>query len=737
VKLSVIIPTFRRPANLRRSLDGLLRQSRPADQILVAIRDDDPDSRPVVDGLAGSAPAVTPVSVGLANASEARNRCLEQAIGDVLVMTDDDTVPKPDWLATIHDRFTADPGLGGLGGPDWIEGAVTRLEERPSVVGAVQWFGRRIGNHHLGARAPLPVEWLKGANMSFRRDALAGCRFGRHLRGDAAQFAEDLAISLEVSRAGWGLRYDPAVAVDHFRGDLTAGVDHRTLRDARSLGDACHNETVTMLEHLGPVRRLVFFLWSLIIGTRLLPGAAIAAFLLVSGQHRDPLRRCRLVWRARREGLTTWRAARKERHRTLHPTGVVGVIERIATPDPLRVCIVTHVVSRWDGQGRVNYELARYLLSRGHDVTLVATAVDPWLTRQPGVRWIRIPAPRRLPHPIGWAIFAVIARLRLGATIEGHDIVHVNGAIAPIRADVNTSHFVHATWRRLHPRHGPQTVLEVWHRSVTAVSAACERKAYHNAGRVVAVSESVRQALCQDVAVPTDQVRVIYNGVDPNEFRPRRSQDRPSLRHSLGIPKDGFVLMFVGDAKSPRKNLDLNLEVVARLSDRFHLIVAGDVTGGPYPAMAGRLGVTSRAHFVGTRRDVAGCFQDVDAVICASHYEPASLVLLEAMASGLPVLCSPGIGNATFIADGRNGFLLRGSDAVDQAAAIIATLARDPLLRQRIGHAARETAVELSWSRMGSQYEELYRELLAGRARVPSRGRVDPTAMVNAAGDAG
>jgi GT2 family glycosyltransferase len=306
MKISVVVPTFRRPYNLLRCLEGLKRQELPPDEVLVAVRDDDAATWAALVAWDGGTLPLRLVGADRLGASEARNRCLDRAVGDLLVMTDDDTVPRPEWLGRIHERFAADPALGGLGGPDWIGGREAEPEARATVVGRVQWWGRRQGNHHRGSREAVPVEWLKGANMSFRREALRSVRFGRLLRGDAAQFGEDFAVSLEVASARWKLVYDPTVAVDHFPGVLPGGSDHRALTDPVSLEDASHNETFVLLGYLPPLRRAGFLLWAFAVGTRLLPGALMAGYLLTTRRRTDALQRCRVVWRGRRAGWRTW-----------------------------------------------------------------------------------------------------------------------------------------------------------------------------------------------------------------------------------------------------------------------------------------------------------------------------------------------------------------------------------------------------------------------------------------------
>lgn len=383
-----------------------------------------------------------------------------------------------------------------------------------------------------------------------------------------------------------------------------------------------------------------------------------------------------------------------------------------------RIGIVTHVVHPRDGQGRVNYELTRYLIARGHQVTLIASDVEPSLLSEAGVQWEPIRVPARMPDAIRWLVFAFKVWLRLMRSARDRfDILQLNGAIAPVQGDVNTSHFVHGSWRRMTGVQRGTGVRAAYQRLVTTVCVFCERRAYRSARRVIAVSDLVRDALITDAGAPPGQVQVIYNGVDLTEFRPRAMDERHLLRGSLAVSPADLVVLFVGDATSPRKNLDLTMRAVAQAGPRLQLMIVGRNSNGPYPALAASLGIASRTHFLGMRSDVAECLRDADIVFCASHYEPASLVLLEAMASGIPTIVTPTVGNAAFIVDRRNGFLLQDADDLEGAVRILTLLAHDPELRQRIGKAARETALFLDWRRMGRQYEEVYESLIAEQRR--------------------
>ena len=223
--VSVIVPTWRRPADLHRCLDTLADQARAADEVLVIHRAEDAETVQVLEQ-APAGLALRRVVVEAAGQVAALNRGLEAARGDIIAITDDDAAPRADWLRRIVETFERDPTLTGLGGRDWlhIDGRLATGERRQ--VGRVQAWGRCIGNHHLGAGAPREVDILKGANMSFRHVHLGGRRFDVGLKGEGAQVCNDMAFCLALRKAGRRLVYDPAVAVDHFPG-VRHDVDQR------------------------------------------------------------------------------------------------------------------------------------------------------------------------------------------------------------------------------------------------------------------------------------------------------------------------------------------------------------------------------------------------------------------------------------------------------------------------------------------------------------------------------
>jgi glycosyltransferase involved in cell wall biosynthesis len=266
--ITVLIPTYRRPKDLARCLESLKHQTRPPDEVLVVVRDSDSPTQTMLEGFDAASLPLKTVMVSVPGQVAALNTGLDNAKGEIVAITDDDAAPRPQWLERMESHYLADGTVGGVGGRDWLhdgmqlaEGADGELD----VVGKLQWFGRFIPHHHLGAGKPREVDTLRGANMSFRQSAIAHLRFDERLRGTGAQPLNDVAFSLAVKRAGYKLIYDPEVAVNHYPGARDEGPRHEF--NALAWQNAVHNETFILLEHFPPVQRVVFLLWAIFVGT--------------------------------------------------------------------------------------------------------------------------------------------------------------------------------------------------------------------------------------------------------------------------------------------------------------------------------------------------------------------------------------------------------------------------------------------------------------------------------------
>ncbi|GAB4376482.1 MAG: glycosyltransferase [Elainellaceae cyanobacterium] len=265
--ISVLIPTYRRPQDLLRCLEALKQQLRSADEIIIVVRDTDTQTWDFLKTFPANTLPLNIVTVTVPGVVAALNVGLGMIKGDILCITDDDAAPCSDWLARIEQHFMQDEQLGGVGGPDRIHPNVPLLEGTNKVVGQLQWFGRIIGNHHLGTGVPREVDVLKGVNMSYRRTAIEGLQFDDRMRGTGAQVHFEIAFSLRLKRMGWKLLYDPAVIVNHFPSQRF-DEDQRGQFDRIAQINRVHNETLTLLEHLYPIQRIVFLIWGILLGTR-------------------------------------------------------------------------------------------------------------------------------------------------------------------------------------------------------------------------------------------------------------------------------------------------------------------------------------------------------------------------------------------------------------------------------------------------------------------------------------
>ncbi|MEH2168411.1 MAG: glycosyltransferase family 2 protein [Nostoc sp.] len=263
---TVLIPTYRRPQDLLRCLLALQEQTKPVHQVIVVVRDTDAETWQFLAQLNAHNLPLHTVKVTQPGVVAALNAGLAAVEGDIVSITDDDAAPHPDWLERIAAYFTCDSRLGGLGGRDWIYyGSKLEDESRP-VVGQLQWFGRVIGNHHLGVGEPREVDILKGVNMSFRTEAIGQLRFDERMRGTGAQVHFEMAFTLALKRAGWKIIYDPNVAVDHYPAQRF-DEDQRNNFNEIAFINLVHNETLVLLEHLPFIRRIAFLFWAVFVGT--------------------------------------------------------------------------------------------------------------------------------------------------------------------------------------------------------------------------------------------------------------------------------------------------------------------------------------------------------------------------------------------------------------------------------------------------------------------------------------
>jgi glycosyltransferase involved in cell wall biosynthesis len=372
----------------------------------------------------------------------------------------------------------------------------------------------------------------------------------------------------------------------------------------------------------------------------------------------------------------------------------------------VKLCIVTHKIQKGDGQGRVNYEVVLEALRRGYHLTLLASEISTELQEHHLVNWISIPVDRYPTELIRNLVFAQKSASWLRQHRQEFDVIKVNGAITQGASDVNAVHFVHSSWWQspVHISREHKNLYGLYQWLYTAINSYWEKLAFQQTKVVIAVSGQVANELV-NIGVPREKIRVIFNGVDLQEFYPGASS-----RQALGLPENVTLAMFAGDIRISRKNLDTVLHALVKVPD-LHLAVVGDTKDSPYPSKVAELKLSDRVHFLGYRRDMPQLHQTSDFFVFPSRYEPFGLVVIEAMASGKPVITAKSTGAADLVTPAC-GIVLPECDDVDALANALKSLTSDRILRQQMGKAARKIAEQHSWTIMAQTYLDLFSELI-------------------------
>lgn len=234
--------------------------------------------------------------------------------------------------------------------------------------------------------------------------------------------------------------------------------------------------------------------------------------------------------------------------------------------------------------------------------------------------------------------------------------------------------------------------------------------------RFITVSDDLRRWLVDDVGVDSGKVVQIINGVDTERFFP--PEDREVVKVRAGLNPRSFVVGTVGRL-DPVKDQQLLLRAFAGFARGFAagealpvLIIVG---GGPEEErlreLAADLGITGSVYFAGERRDTPELLRAMDLFVLPSIAEGISNTILEAMASGLPVLATGVGGNGELVVDTKCGFLFPSGDDA-RLKELLFRCASDFSLRGSLGGAARTRCLEhFSLAAMAAAYGRVYREV--------------------------
>jgi UDP-glucose:(heptosyl)LPS alpha-1,3-glucosyltransferase len=306
-----------------------------------------------------------------------------------------------------------------------------------------------------------------------------------------------------------------------------------------------------------------------------------------------------------------------------------------------------------------------------------------------------------------------------------HDVIIPQGGVRQGSLAANARRFGWELLRKLY-------ILGKTANPKDAVYRAIEHKQYDPSRRavVVAVSNMVKQHIERYHHVPKELIRVVPNAIDPARLAVSQpGAVRCALRNRLGLEPDDLVGLFVGHNFALKGLEPLLLALGARRArDRsarpIHLLVCGNGAIGRYGRLARREGISRFVHFLGFYPDVQACYCSSDFFAQPTYYDPCSLVVLESLAFGLPVITTAQNGASELLSDGREGYVLTAPDASAELIAALDHLADDST-RQRMSAHARELGQQQSFETHVARLTAIFAEVAAAKSRrgADDRGR--------------
>ena len=382
----------------------------------------------------------------------------------------------------------------------------------------------------------------------------------------------------------------------------------------------------------------------------------------------------------------------------------------------LKIGLVSSRINSFAGVPKYVSSLAR-ALAREHKVTIFSA--DFGGMDGSGVRHRRVDGLTARGN-MSDRIFGRDAALQLRESRRAgeFDIVHYHHYHDPVSGDVITSHYceeegTHQMAR--HPADAPP-VSGVKRRRGLAM-ARLERTIFRSpqAPPMIAISDAMKREFIRHHGVPEHRVFVIHSGVDSTTYSPAHFDEyRKEVRRRYALGMDKHVAMFVG-GDWERKGLARAIEALSLLrSDDTRLLVVGAGNIQAYRRFAYDHGVGDGVIFAGRCPEIWKYYAAADVFVLPTRYEPFGLTILEAMASGLPVLVSRRAGAAELIEDGRTGLLLDEPQSPREVATKLELLLSSHDLRLRIGHEARATAAQQTWGLVAQWTAEVYSAILEG-----------------------
>jgi sugar transferase (PEP-CTERM/EpsH1 system associated) len=369
---------------------------------------------------------------------------------------------------------------------------------------------------------------------------------------------------------------------------------------------------------------------------------------------------------------------------------------------------IVHVVHRFDTGGMENgmVNLFNTLSPERYRHTVVALTDYSDFRHRITAQPVEFHALHRAPgHGLGWAVrlWKLLRRLK-------PDLVHTRNLAALEAQFVAAAAGVRAT---VHGEHG-RDVFDLYGQNWKY--NLLRRAARPFVSNYIAVSQDLETWLRTTIGVMPSRLHQIYNGVDSTKFRPRVGA-RPEFAHPESIVFGSVGRMAaVKDYPLLTRAFIQMVRQQPERSERARLVIVGE---GPAREACLKLlqqsGFAHLAWLPGERHDVAEIMQALDVFVLPSRNEGISNTILEAQASGLPVIATAVGGNIELVADGVSGTLVRPGDVADMAQALLGYLDAPARIAEHGGNARRQAEQRFSIPTMAEAYATVYEKTLGRR----------------------
>lgn len=382
----------------------------------------------------------------------------------------------------------------------------------------------------------------------------------------------------------------------------------------------------------------------------------------------------------------------------------------------MKIALLRQDYHKYGGAERYVYHLSRELARRGHEVHIFAhTGEDELKGLNNSTNSMNSITFHRVPIVRGAAFlktlsFALFCRRLLKK--RSFDIVH--SFDRTLYQDVyRAGDGCHREWLRksLAMTSSPLARLAIRLNPLHLTLLFLEKRVFKRCKKIIAIARAGREEIIRHYGANPQDIVVIYNGVDGEEFKPDNKRlFGVSVRRQFNLTEDDFVILFVGSGFR-RKGLSYLIKAVALLKEkRVKLLVVGKDRKGPYLHLVKSLGLDGKVIFTGSSMETYKFYAAATVFVLPTLYEPFGNVCLEALSSGLPLIISRSSGAAEIITEGEEGFLLNNPKDPEEIARKI-KMTFEGETRERLSRNARNLAERFTLDRNAEETLKVYREV--------------------------